>query len=191
MWTNRYSTFAGFSRSFHGTLRRLSVYTLLLLLTSCSVIDIPYPAFDGGDRSRDELALVRGEYYYRKGWLNSYVDAVRVQRVDQHVIENSRAWDEVLMQPGMREIEVYYSWDMGARIGLAPAIANYASSSEALSRTLRFNAEAGKEYAIKAAPVFSASPGDLTTLSYVDFWIEDSRGRVVLTREEGRFQGER
>ncbi|MCB1664829.1 MAG: hypothetical protein H7A05_11250 [Pseudomonadales bacterium] len=172
-------------------MRRVSVFPLFLLLISCSVIDIPYPAYDGEGRSRDELALVRGEYYYRKDWLNSYVDAVRVQRVDQRVIENSRAWDEVLMQPGMREIEVYYSWDLGARIGLAPAIANYASNSENLSRTLRFNAEAGKEYAIKAAPVFSASPGDLTTLSYVDFWIEDSRGRVVLTREEGRFRGER
>lgn len=192
MWINWYPISAGFFRACQSSLARLSLVVFaLLFFTSCSVISMPYRAYTGAERPRAELALVRGDYFYRKDWLNSYVDAVRFQRVDDYVIENSRAWNEVLMQPGMREVEVYYSWDMGARIGLAPAIANYASSRDALSRTLRFNVEPGKEYAVKAAPVFSGSPGDITTLSYVDFWVEDSMGRVILTREQGRFQGER
>ncbi len=92
------------------------------------------------------------------------------------------------MSPGEREVEVYYYWDMGARKGLAPAIANYASSRDTVSRTLKFNAEPGKIYEVKAAPKLSGSPGDITSLDYVDFWIEDSDGRIVLSRAQGRFQ---
>lgn len=158
------------------------------ILASCVAIEMPYRAYDGEERPTSELALVRGDYYYRKDWLNSYVDAVRFQRVDKHVIENSRAWDEVLMNPGEREVEVYYYWDMGARMGLAPAIASYASSRETVSRTLKFNAEPGKTYRIKAAPKLSGSPGDITSLDYVDFWVEDSDGHIILSKAEGRFQ---
>jgi len=161
-----------------------------VILTSCSVVETPYRAYDGEESPLSELALVRGDYYYRKDWLNSYVDAVRFQRVDDRVIENSRAWDEVLMRPGRRELEVYYYWDMGARMGLAPAIANYASTRETVSRILRFNVEPGKVYLVKAAPQFSGSPGDITSLDFVDFWVEDSDGRIVLSRAEGRFQSE-
>lgn len=167
---------------------RLLAACCFLLLSSCAVVDIPYVAYDGGERPRSELALLKGDYYYRKDWLNSYVDAVRFHRVDKYNIENSRAWDEVLVQPGLQTIEVYYSWDMGARMGLAPAIASYAASREALSRSLQFHAEAGKSYAVKAAPVFSGSTGDITSIDYVDFWVEDSDGRVVLSRDEARSQ---
>jgi len=166
------------------------VVAAVFLLTSCVVIETPYRAYDGEERPLAELALVRGDYYYRKDWLNSYVDAVRFQRVDEHVIENSRAWDEVLMSPGEHEVEVYYYWDMGARMGLAPAIANYARSRDTVSRTLTFNAEPGKTYMVKAAPKLSGSPGDITSLDYVDFWIEDGDGQVILSRAEGRFQAE-
>ncbi len=159
-------------------------------LSACTIIDVPYRAYDGVELPLSQLALVKGDFYYRKDWLNSYVDAVRFQRVDDHDIENSRAWGEVLMQPGLRELEVYYSWDMGARIGLAPALANYASSRETVSRTLQFRAEPGKTYSVKAEPVFSGNPGDIASLDYVDFWVEDSEGRIVLSREEGRFQSD-
>lgn len=163
---------------------------LSLLLSACTVIETPYRAYEGEERPLAELALVRGDYYLRKDWLNSYVDAVRFQRVDDRIIENSRAWDEVLLQPGERELEVYYYWDMGARMGLAPALASYASSRETMSRTLRLNVEPGKVYSVKAEPSFSGSPGDITTLDHVDFWVEDSEGHVVLSRTEGAFQSE-
>lgn len=159
-----------------------------LVLVSCVDIETPYRAYDGEERPLSELALLRGDYFYRKDWLNSYIDAVRFQRVDGQVIENSRAWDEVLMSPGEREVEVYYYWDMGARKGLAPALANYASSRDITSRTLKFTAEPGKIYKVKAAPKLSGSPGDITSLDYVDFWVEDSEGRIVLSRAEGRFK---
>lgn len=161
-----------------------------LVLTSCVAIETPYRAYDGAEQPLSELALMRGDYYYRKDWLNSYIDAVRFQRVDDRVIENSRAWDEVLMRPGQREIEVYYYWDMGARMGLAPAIANYARTRDTVSRVLTFNAEPGKVYEVKADPKFSGSPGDITSLVYVDFWVEDSEGHIVLSRAEGRFQAQ-
>lgn len=168
--------------------RAVAIVSVALMLASCVVIETPYRAYEGEERPLSELALVRGDYYYRKDWLNSYVDAVRFQRVDGHSIENSRAWDEVLMSPGEREVEVYYYWDMGARMGLAPALANYASSRDTVSRTLKFNAEPGKIYRVKAAPKLSGSPGDITSLDYVDFWIEDSEGHIVLSRAQGRFQ---
>lgn len=170
--------------------RTLAMVGAALVLVSCVVIETPYRAYDGEERPQSELALVRGDYYYRKDWLNSYVDAVRFQRVDDHLIENSRAWDEVLVSPGELEVEVYYYWDMGARMGLAPAIANYASSRETVSRTLKFNTEPGKIYKVKAAPKLSGSPGSITSLDYVDFWVEDSEGRIVLSKAEGRFQSE-
>jgi hypothetical protein len=170
--------------------RALAMVAAALVLSSCVAIETPYRAYQGEELPLSELALMRGDYYYRKEWLNSYVDAVRFQRVDQLVIENSRAWDEVLVSPGERELEVYYYWDVGARMGLAPAIANYARTRDTISRTLTFNAEPGKVYLVKAAPKFSGSPGDITSLDYVDFWIEDNEGRIVLSRAEGRFQSE-
>ena len=169
-------------------LRRLLLLPALLALLACSSVQLPYKAYRGDERPATALALVRGDFFYRKDFLNSYVDAVRFQRVDDHVIENSRAWGEVQMMPGDRELEVYYSWDMGARIGLAPAMVSYASSREAISRTLRFKAEAGKRYAVKAEPVFNGNPGDIGSLVHVDFWVEDDTGRVVLSREEGRYK---
>lgn len=168
--------------------RRLLLLSLLAILTACSSSQLPYKAYAGAERPGSSLALVRGDFFYRKDFLNSYVDAVRFQRVDDHVVENSRAWNEVLLVPGARELEVYYSWDMGARIGLAPALVSYASSREAVSRTLRLNVEAGKQYAVKAEPVFNGNPGDIGSLVYVDFWVEDGSGRVVVSREEGRYK---
>ncbi|MGB4246866.1 MAG: hypothetical protein WBJ75_04015 [Pseudohongiellaceae bacterium] len=170
---------------------RLRVVLLLLgtmLLTQCTVVEVPYKAYAGEPRPAAELAMVSGDVYYRKDWLNSYVDAVRFMRIDGHEIENSRDWEHILLAPGERELEVYYSWDMGARIGLAPALVSYASNRESMSRKLRIRAEAGKTYSVKAEPVFNGDPGDIGSLAHVDFWVEDSDGRVVLSKEEGRFR---
>jgi hypothetical protein len=174
------------------TLRRRArlclAFLLLTVLCACAANTPPYKAYAGVDRPSTELALVRGDFHFRKDWLNSYIDVVRVQRVDDLLIENSRARAEVQLLPGMRELEVYYAWDMGARVGLATALVNYASSRESVSRILRFHAEPGKEYAIKAEPIFSGGPGGLASLLEIDFWIEDGDGLVVLSREQGRFQ---
>lgn len=169
-------------------LRKFFLLFGFLLLTQCASIEVPYKAYSGEPRPASELALISGDFYYRKDWLNSYVDAVRFLRVDGRQIENSRAWEQILLTPGERELEVYYSWDMGARIGLAPALVSYASSRETISRTLRLRTEAGKSYSVKAEPVFNGDPSDIGSLSHVDFWIEDGDGRVVLSREEGRFR---
>ncbi len=170
---------------------RLRTFFLLfsvLLFSHCTSVEMPYKAYAGEPRPASELALVMGDFYYRKDWLNSYVDAVRFFKVDGREIENSRAWEQILLTPGVRELEVYYSWDMGARIGLAPALVSYASNRESISRTLRIQAEAGKTYSVKAEPVFNGDPSDIGSLAHVDFWVEDSEGRVVLSREEGRFR---
>ena len=159
-----------------------------MLLTQCASVEVPYKAYAGESRPASELALFSGDFYYRKDWLNSYVDAVRFFKVDGHEIVNSRAWEQILLSPGARELEVYYSWDMGARIGLAPALVSYASNRESISRTLRIEAEAGKTYSVKAEPVFNGDPSDIGSLAHVDFWIEDSDGRVVLSKEEGSFR---
>ncbi|MDP1930896.1 MAG: hypothetical protein Q8L60_05520 [Gammaproteobacteria bacterium] len=159
-----------------------------LLISHCTTVETPYKAYAGEPRPASELALVMGDIYYRQDWLNSYVDAVRFFKVDGQEIENSRAWEQILLSPGMRELEVYYSWDMGARIGLAPALVSYASNRESISRTLRIHAEAGKTYSVKAEPVFNGDPSDIGSLAHVDFWVEDSEGRVVLSKEEGRFR---
>lgn len=170
--------------------RTRALFLLLgtLLLANCTTVEVPYKAYAGDPRPASELALVSGDFYYRKDWLNSYVDAVRFLKVDGHEIENSRAYEQILLTPGERELEVYYSWDMGARIGLAPALVSYASNRESISRTLRIQAEAGKTYSVKAEPVFNGDPSDIGSLAHVDFWVEDSDGRVVLSKEEGRFR---
>lgn len=162
------------------------ILVLVLFLTSCSSVQVPYKAYRGEARPMAEVARVKGDVFYRQDWLNSYVDAVRFYQVDGRQIENSRAYEEILLLPGMREIDVYYSWDMGARIGLAPALVSYAANREATSRTLRLQIQAGRTYSVKAEPVFNGDPGDMDSLAYVDFWVEDDTGRVVLSREEGR-----
>lgn len=170
---------------------RLRVFSLLCVaavLSGCITAETPYKGYAGDIRPASELALVKGDYFYRKDWLNSYVDAVRFLRIDGDQIENSRAYDEVFLSPGMRELQVYYSWDMGARKGLAPALVSYASSRETTSRVLHIRAEAGKVYSVKASPVFDGDPGDIGSLTHVDFWVEDSEGHIVLSKEEGRFR---
>ena len=168
--------------------RTVLLISSLVLFSSCASIELPYKAYGGEARPATELALVKGGYFYRQDWLNSYADAVRFLSVDGREVVNSRAHEELLLSPGQRELEVYYSWDMGARIGLAPALVSYAAHRDSVSRTLSLKAEAGRTYSVKAEPVFSGNPSDIMALAYVDFWVEDDRGRVVLSREEGRYR---
>lgn len=160
--------------------------TLLLVLglQSCTTVREPLKAYAGDPLPASELALVSGDVFYRKDWLNSYVDAVRFIRVDENEIDNNRAYDELYLEPGSREIEVYYSWGMGARIGLAPAMVNYAASREAISQVLQLEAEAGQHYFVRMRPVFSGQGTDINSLDYVEFWVEDASGRVVSRPEE-------
>lgn len=158
------------------------------ILACCTSIELPYKAYRGEVRPATELALVQGDNFYRQDWLNSYADAVRFLSVDGREVNNSRAHKQILLSPGERELEVYYSWDMGARIGLAPALVSYAAHRDSVSRTLSLNAEAGRVYSVKAEPVFNGNPSNINSLAYVDFWVEDDLGRIVLSKEEGRFQ---
>ncbi|MES3007419.1 MAG: hypothetical protein V4751_06575 [Pseudomonadota bacterium] len=158
------------------------------ILSCCTSTEPPYKSYRGEARPATELALVKGDNFYRQDWLNSYADAVRFLSVDGREVENSRAHKEIFLIPGQRELEVYYSWDMGARIGLAPALVSYAAHRDSISRTLRLNAEAGRTYSVKAEPVFNGDPSNITALAYVDFWVEDDQGRIVLSKEEGRYR---
>lgn len=54
-----------------------------------------------------------------------------------------------------------------------------------MSRTLHFNARAGEVYMVRAEPVFNDNFEDISTMSHVDFWIEDQQGNAVVTREQG------
>lgn len=158
------------------------------MLSGCAS-STTYRAYSGEQRSNLEVAVVEGEAYLRQDWLNRYVDSVRFHRVDDTVIEESDFYDRLEIAPGFHDITVYFYWDLGTQRGLAQALVQYASSRESLSRSLRFNARAGEHYKVLAEPVFNAGEArrDITTLSHVNFWVEDEDGNAVVTREEGRY----
>lgn len=169
---------------------KTSAFVLLLatLLTGC-VSSTTYRAYSGEPRSDLEVAVVEGEAYLRQDWLNRYVDSVRFHRVDDTVIEESDFYDRLEIAPGFHDITVYFYWDLGNQRGLAQALVQYASSRESLSRSLRFNARAGEHYRVMAEPVFNVGVErrDITTLSHVNFWVEDEDGNAVVTRQEGSY----
>lgn len=179
MRNNSALTLAALSRKSRRPLLVSLALLLACVLGACASVREPLKAYAGDPLPESELALVSGDVFYRKDWLNSYVDSVRFIRVDDHQIDNNRAYDELFLQPGSRELEVYYSWGMGARIGLAPAMVNYAASREAISQVLILEAKAGEHYFVRMKPVFSGHGSDINSLDYVEFWVEDSSGRVV------------
>jgi hypothetical protein len=178
-------TFKAFLRSPLARLPRLALLSvaLLSLLQACASVREPFKAYAGDILPESELALVSGDVFYRKDWLNSYVDTVRFLRVDGQEIDNSRAYDEIHLAPGDRELEVYYSWDMGTRIGLAPAMVSYAETHDLISGVLHLEVRAGEKYTVKMKPVFSGQATDIRALNYVDFWVEDATGRIVSRTE--------
>lgn len=134
-----------------------------------------------------QVSTVEGAQFLRQDWLNRYVDAVRFAQVDYTPIDNSVAFDRLEIEPGYHDITVYFYWDMGSARGLAPALVSYAATRDTLSRTLRFNARAGESYQVMAEPHFNSERHDITTLTHVDFWVVDSAGNEIVSRDEGRY----
>ncbi len=166
--------------------RVLLIICLIPLLTAC-LAGSAYQAYQGERLSEMQVATLEGAQFLRQDWLNRYVDAVRFSQVDELVIDNSVAYNRVEITPGYHDINVYFYWDMGSSRGLAPALVSYAATRDSLSRTLRFNARAGENYTVRAEPVFSADRQDITTLSHVNFWVEDEAGNEIVSRTEGRY----
>lgn len=169
--------------------RLLSGILLLGLLSNCSS-SYTYRAYLGDPRDSLQVSTLRGAQYIRKDMINRYVDAVKFSAIDGTVIENSLGYNSIEIVPGFHDVSVYFYWDMGSQRGLAPALVSYASTREALSRTLRFNSQVGKTYTIRAEPHFDGKDEDITTLTHVDFWVEDQNGTEIVSREAGRFQPE-
>ncbi|MEX0619120.1 MAG: hypothetical protein WDZ76_00535 [Pseudohongiellaceae bacterium] len=172
------------------TMRFPALLLACTLLLQCAVPAGAYKGYRGEERPVDQLALVRGEVYSRLDWINRFDDAVRFFSVDGRAIENSERFRTIRVTPGSHDIRVYFSWDMGNRRGLAPALVTYAANRESMSRTLTLTVEAGEEYLVRAEPVFDSEIQDITTLSYVDFWVVDSDDNIVVSREEGRYRPE-
>lgn len=162
-------SFKTFSRSPMARLTRLSLLSLFFMsiLHACASVREPFKAYAGDMLPPSEVALVSGDVFYRRDWLNSYVDTVRFLRIDGQTIDNSRAHNEVYLAPGERELEVYYSWDMGTRIGLAPAMVSYAESHELISGVLHLEVRAGERYIVKMKPVFSGEATDIIGRAHV------------------------
>ena len=165
----------------------LIVASLILMLNQCISTPEPYKGYLGEERSAQQLALLRGAKFSRQDWLNRYVDTIRFMSVDGSSIENSERYDELQLAPGFHDVMVYFSWDTGSQRGLAPAMVNYASSRDTVSRALRFNALAGEIYYVKGEPVFNSTVQDITTLAHVNFWVEDDEGNMIVTPEEGKY----
>ena len=165
----------------------LLIALLGCLLSSCSS-SLTYKAYQGEPKAPLRVSHIRGSQFIRQDSINRYVDAVKFARIDETEIDDGSSFRSVEVEPGFHDIEVYFYWDMGSQRGLAPALVSYASSQDNLSRTLRFNARAGMEYTVKAQPYFSESKKqDITTLSHVDFWVEDMNGVEIVSKEAGRY----
>lgn len=161
----------------------------LLTLSACSV-NGTFQAYTGEARPALQVAEISGETYLRQDWLNRYVDSVRFSQIDDIQVDDRAAYNSVEVTPGFHDIQVYFYWDLGNQRGLAQALVQYATTRESLTRVLRFNALAGEKYTVKAEPVFQEGRREITNMSHVNFWVEDSRGNVVVSRESGRFNPE-
>jgi len=167
----------------------ISKFFVLLLLTGCAGSDT-YKAYSGAPREKLQVATLSGSQYVRRDTINRYIDAVKFSGIDGKPIENSLGYNLVEVAPGFHDVSVYYYWDMGSQRGLASALVSYASDRDSLNRTLRFNAQAGKTYLVKAKPSFTGDDEDITSLSHVDFWIEDQNGVEIVSKKAGRYQPE-
>lgn len=159
---------------------------ICLSLTACLSGSV-YQVYEGDRRSSLQVAMLEGSQFLRQDWLNRYIDAVRFSHVDGVEIDNSVAYRQLEIEPGYHDIDVYFYWDMGSARGLAPALVSYAASRDTLSRRLRFNALASKRYTVMAEPHFNSERQDVTTLSHVDFWVEDEAGNEIVSRDQGRY----
>ncbi len=163
--------------------------TLLLTLAACAAPP-PYKAYFGEPIQDMRLSTMVGANFARTDLLNRYIDTIRFIEVDEIPITNSDQHRSIQITPGFHDIKVYFSWDLGSLRGLAPAMVDYSKTRENISRTLRFNARAGETYSVKAKPIFNNRRHDITTLSHVNFWVEDEDGIEVVSREAGRYKPE-
>ncbi len=169
------------------SLSRLLAVAAMLTITACASSGNSYKAYFGDVRTDLQLSILQGVQLVRSDWINRYIDAVRFSRVDDTPIANSHAYESIQIAPGFHEVEVYFAWDLGSQRGLAPALVEYASSQPNISRTLRFNARAGETYSVRALPIFNEGSRDITSLSHVNFWVEDGSGNEIVSQEAGRY----
>lgn len=160
---------------------------VLLLLNGCAG-SYTYKAYLGDPRDTLQVAKISGFQYTRRDTINRYMDAVKFSGIDGNPIENSLGYNSVDVAPGFHDVSVYYYWDMGSQKGLASALVSYASARESLNRTLRFNARGGMTYSVKAKASFTGDGEDITSLSHVDFWIEDQNGIEIVSKEAGLYK---
>lgn len=169
------------------TTKTLLLSALLLTLAACAA-QTPYKAYFGDPRQDMQLATVAGGSFIRVEMLNSYLDTIRFIEVDDIPVTNSDQHRSIQITPGFHDIKVYFSWDLGSQRGLAPAMLDYSKNRENISRTLRFNARAGESYSVMANPVFDDTRRNITSLAYVDFWVENGNGLEIVSKEAGRYQ---
>lgn len=160
---------------------------VLLLLSGCAG-SYTYKAYLGAPRETLKVATITGFQYSRRDSINRYMDSVKFSGIDRKPIENSSGYTSVEVAPGFHDVSVYYYWDMGSQKGLASALVSYASERDSLNRTLRFNARGGMTYSVKAKPTFTGDNEDITSLSHVDFWIEDQNGIEIVSKEAGLYK---
>lgn len=167
--------------------RLLSLSLLALLLGGCATGMDLYKAYLGDPRQAIQLATVEGASFRRMEYINTYTDNVRFMTVDDIPVNNSELYEAIQIAPGFHELKVYFSWDLGNQRGLAPAMVDFARTRDHISRTLRFNARAGERYIVRAEPVFDAPRHNITTLSHVNFWMENQAGVEIVSREDGLY----
>ena len=164
------------------------ILALGALLGGCVTNSQAFKAYVGEVNSQMQVSVIRGGQLVRNDLMNRYVDVVRFLRVDDMQLNSREQIAAVEVVPGYREIEVYYSWDHGSQRGLGPALVDYAAAQTEVSRVLRFTAQPGEIYTVRAEPTFQGDRQDITTLAAVDFWVEDSEGIAVVPPEKARIQ---
>jgi len=169
------------------SMRKKLLFSLLLFSLVACTAPAPYKAYFGDPRADMQLSTIQGGSFVRTDLLNRYTDTIRFIEVDDFPVINSDQHRAIQIAPGYHDVKVYFYWDLGGQRGLAPAMVDYARARDNISRTLHFNARAGETYRVKATPVFNDSRHDITTLSHVDFWLEDEDGNEIVSKEAGRY----
>ena len=167
--------------------KTLLLSALLLILAACAA-GTPSKVYFGDPRQDMQLATVQGGSFIRVEMLNRYLDTIRFIEVDGIPVTNSDQHRSTQITLGFHDIKVYFSRDLGSLRGLAPAMFDYSKNRENISRTLRLNARAGESYSVRATPVFDESPHNITSLSHMDFWVENDEGVEIVSKEAGRYQ---
>lgn len=168
------------------TISRVLLALVAATLVSCTSMSSTFTATVGELGGSVQSAMIRGGEMVRTDLMSRYVDMVRFLRVDDHRLASTDKIGAVEVPAGQHEIEVYYSWDHGSQRGLAPALVDYALAQAEVRRVLRFDAQPGETYTVQAEPKFQGERRDITTLSHVEFWIEDQAGTVVASADSRR-----